>query len=79
MKILLTFLLSLPLFAFAGGHEEHPGGDAPTMDSGHGEHPGGDAPTMDSGHGEHPGGDAPTTGHTNGERPDGAPVMDAPE
>ena len=64
MKILLTFLLSLPLFAFASGHAEHPGDDAPTMDSGHG---------------EHPGGDAPTTGHTNGERPDGAPVMDAPE
>ena len=28
MKILLTFILSLPLLAFAGGHQEHGGAPA---------------------------------------------------
>ena len=69
MKTLLTFILSLPLLAFAGGHkqQEHAGSPADHA-----------APTA-----EHAGAPAdhaaPTMGNTAGERPDGAPVMDATE
>ena len=82
MKTLLTFILSLPLLAFAGGHQEHGGAPAehggapadhnqPTMGSDAGERPD-SAPVM-----EHPAGhDEPTMGSDAGERPAGAPVMD---
>ncbi len=65
MKTLLTFILSLPLLAFAGGHNEQEHGGAPADHA---------APTA-----EHAGAPAdhaaPTVGNTAGERPNGAPVM----